>query len=330
MASFACQTPGGADLCLNGGNCTYIEDIGLACSCPANWQHDFTWFHQYNCTLPENYYLWFLIVMSVLTAIFEVNAFLAIRSVANKEVRCLLLFWPFNLFNNWLIVFTTYLESGFKSGACTVYLLSVILSVANMEYTFVKSIVRPVLAVMSPTSRIRKRVYFYHLLPMLINCSGVVVLVCCLIAYGYDSNPRNFNITACALMFWFLTTVLIHYITSRPISKQLYALLNMAGTHNPTIMKYKVNAEEIRRSWNKMLIMISIGQIPIGTVYLILGSIPYYWVYNSMFLMQIFPLSYMVIKYYRTRSQEVKSSSHPDMPSAYEMKTSAIEGFHNL
>ena len=113
-------------------------------------------------------------------------------------------------------------------------------------------------------------------------------------------------------MCLFVLSSFFHYVVSDPIARRLYVLLDMAGTQNAQLIKYRENAEKSRREWNKMLLSLSIGQAPIVLIFLVLGSFPFFYIYQAIYLVQIFPITYIVIKFFTKKVKTTPTTTSAD------------------
>ena len=116
---FSCFTPdGSSDLCFEGGSC--VVPGALACDCPPGWGHDYSFWHDNNCALPDGAYLWNLVGSSVVTALCLFAVVPKMR-VVRKRVRTVAYFTIANLVSLWLIALGTYLQDGWAEASSVLH-----------------------------------------------------------------------------------------------------------------------------------------------------------------------------------------------------------------
>lgn len=115
---FRCETVGGSDLCFNGGVCANAsiahEDpppaVHFFCVCPEGWMEDFMWFHNPNCAMPKQFYLWFLVAFSILAVVaLTYLSILVFGAFRNKpDARRVLIGQMVTIFVHWSISLALY------------------------------------------------------------------------------------------------------------------------------------------------------------------------------------------------------------------------------
>ena len=200
--SFRCATtPAGQDLCFNGGVCAPDKS---QCLCQVGWSHDYTFFHDPNCTLADSAYLYALIASSVTTA--GCFVLLARKFGSSRgEIRNLILLAVAFVACLWFMLLAMFLESGFFRVSIAFQILSGI--PLNIFTGKALNIIISPLFVMS-TVFPRKRAIFLAYSYLAFMYTSNVTAQIAMIATANDSDPTVFNRAAVAFFFLLSSTLI--------------------------------------------------------------------------------------------------------------------------
>jgi hypothetical protein len=308
MVSFQCSF-NGANLCLNNGTCTLLQyevttpvsDTNLTttttitfneygCACPVNGgnQFDFVFYHFPSCTLPNDAYLAFLIYYSIVAFILIFFLVREFWTISHGKTRQIAISNVLDLILTWCQIISCYFQNGAFEGnavfaclsfACTFYMGGK-LSISFMETLHA---VRRV-----PIGKFREALKICTIL------ACVSSLICGLAMIGTcRGSNRSYNLAA-----WFMETSLIFWVVAfcsviAYYTNLLLGNISHASTLRGTTTENKRAIVELIRKvkiirncaiYNAFLI--SVIGIPKSLAFLIIGSIPYQWIFGYAFLYQ--------------------------------------------
>jgi len=207
--SFECVSPGGDDLCFNGGVCA---TDGASCVCPPGWGHDYAFFQcaalesvpranskssDANCALPDHAYLYCMIASVVVNSLCGLLALAHFTKARFAVRRILSLHFGF-LFGASLMSIGLYVQNGLYE-VTVVGMLIVMLAVDAMASTSNRSLLKPAYSLASEESwrRVQRQ---------LLAAEAFTVCLAATLQLGMLATARSdkatFNAWACAYLYF--------------------------------------------------------------------------------------------------------------------------------
>jgi hypothetical protein len=326
MPAFSCFSREGVDLCLSGGYCDNSTG-GISCICPPGYVHDNTFFHFANCALPEQFYLVFFIVSSIVSFPLLVAALFLLRSASGTSRRITIYMFIMILFA-WGYHAAMYLENGCYIGALICLLISLAAEGACMA-NVVLSFVDPVFSLKHNQSFVitLKRLlwgrWFAAGYVLIFLPSGILLPI---FSRRDDETYNNF-VTAFLLItitvgftllfsiFWFLFR----------LERAIYSIISTSEFSQHSVANKKLQEFHARLKPLKIGSAIATMEIvsaitPIPLLYLTMGSLPYTWIFSPVLAYTgcVFYCFYLLRFLYirRGRREQTKATSSNNLGDA--------------
>jgi hypothetical protein len=276
MASFACSTPGGSSLCFEGGSCAAD---GMSCDCPSDWQHDFSFFHDPNCALPGNGYLYNLIGCSVVVVWALLSLFAHARTT-RKRVLVMVQLGIVNVMMLWFVALGAYLQNGWFEMAIVFHFVQLCVFCVSGYHVFI-IIVVPVFAMVSTEMKQRAERFIAIFTGLGITAQGIPIII--MLATCRNTDHTIYNNCAVAFLYNLFVLMSIAYAIGWWATSHLLAVTSgMAdlksdkGRENRQQLLYKVKRMQ-RFIKSQACVTLTTGHIW-PTVHVVLGSAPFHYI----------------------------------------------------
>ena len=301
MVSFQCSF-GSTDLCLDNATCvpltrqidgpngtTLTQFTGeVGCQCPGSFQHDFVFYHFPSCTLPPNAYLGYFIYYTIACVILIFLLTREFWTISHGKTKMIAIANVCDLILTWCQGASVYFQNGaFEGNAVFASLAFAVtfymggrLSISFMETLHAVRRVR--------VTRFREVLKACTVFACITSfATGMVMVGTC------RSSNASYNTAAWVMEFqlilWsVLFCSIIAYYTSHLLGNIEHAS-TLRGTNNESKRAIKELIRKVTFIRNASLynaIFISLIGFPKAIAFLILGSVPYQWVFGYFFLYQ--------------------------------------------
>ena len=281
-------------MCFFGGVCANLtispQIIQETCICPLGYQHDFVLLHQNNCAVPSKLFLGLLIETSILSAFFFVITARTATRHKGKS-RTLALQQCLQIVLSWLVTVGYYAQEGYFEAVACLSTLSLCFATYQIHYVLRATVLDPLLtAELTVSAEERKRILYGFAIVPILDAARIVVFNICLIVLARHPETRWFNIVmminACsAPVFSVLNRVIIH-----PHYQKLLKLIDdsikLSVEHSSNSARSVKMMKDFRarlvKSVRNMFASILVFMwfyIPVAIIYLVLGSVPFSWVF---------------------------------------------------
>ena len=277
MASFACTTSSGGDLCFFGGVCMNQT----ACVCPDGFGADRSLFFQPNCALPAPA---FAVIFGVATLTGLPLSVITVFELSKRKKRTLLTdaAWSSLLMMVllWATTLAMYIDNGLFVAGSVLFGISISFA-AFWANVCVRLLLRAVSMTVGQTSSPKLH---------MVTSSTILLWIACGVAMAVTSlwdDDYSHNIIVCVLYVGSTLTIGTYTTLFRARTIELLKLLsetqeirNGASSHvNMQDVIARVQKFKSRSGWGFIGLCFAMPAYPI--VYLALGSFPFIWLLNG-------------------------------------------------
>jgi hypothetical protein len=306
MAGFQCSHAA-RDLCFESGSCAALPPASFVCACPdPNFAHDLSFFHDPNCSLPADAYMYNLIVCSIMCAVC-IGLVLPRIPRASGNVKGALTLTVVNLVWLWLVAVASYAQGGWYEAAIVAQLIQLVVFSAS-GYLLLQILLLPIFS-MDPfmVVRVKRGVRMFCVLTVIVQaCPILAMLAAC-----RDPDAALYNRAAVAFYFQFALLMWIALALLLKGAAWLERALKSTLNRNGDIVELRVRVTRIK-TVIRYLFPQFVPYVIWPTVHCVLGSAPYHWTQQFLGFSIVFPMlatsfAVLLVKHQRDGTKTTES-----------------------